>query len=574
MRHLTRRRDFLRLPNVLCFVSSIFFCATSCVREAPSEVRLEGEVQVGVQSQQVQTLVTFIIPSKGRNTLTKSLNSIVAQTVSSWEAVVLLSSNFPTQHTDHPLGSLGISRWQNDVRFRFVVDRTTTFRNCAGSLRNVALEYARTPWVAFLDDDDTVSERYVEYMLREVARQPNVNLILFRMYNAQIKSFYKTIPENHLKDAVRDHVGISFTFKRCLCRDDYFVDSITEDFLFVHTYCQAATRLCVLSPYVAYFVKGVQPLRNPTVTGGRHVIKAETSELHAAQVIESRSACYAQYEEMANPNTRLFLVRADRTESKAVKGFTQTLLEAERICWPGHFHGRKIHFNFATDKHTDAQILVLTSVNESLRVRDTYKHIWVAYPLIKSMLISRGFDARNIYNIHPLSFASSNSNTNFKTHAEESESSETVPFDVLVFTPSSELDFGNFSKLCSQLKRDYSVNCIQGTSEAVRLSDCDANIIVMYHVTSSPEWLLIDELIIAGKVVMALSAGDIDVEEFHMNFMYFYSSTADLLRGVRTALKNIIYFSRIASLSSKALLNLASKYRCEHVCRALTQLRL
>ena len=141
-------------------------------------------------------------------------------------------------------------------------------------------------------------------------------------------------------------------------------------------------------------------------------------------------------------------------------------------------------------------------------------------------------------------------------------------------TSSGEHDFGNFSKLCSQLKRDYSVNCIQGTSEAVRLSDCDANIIVMYHVTSSPEWLLIDELIIAGKVVMALSAGDIDVEEFHMNFMYFYSSTADLLRGVRTALKNIIYFSRIASLSSKALLNLASKYRCEHVCRALTQLRL
>lgn len=107
--------------------------------------------------------------------------------------------------------------------------------------------------------DDTVAPQYVA-QLRHYARSTTLDLVTFRMYDFQLPYKTKVTPRIQDTTALRNYVGISFAFKRTGSDADYFVDSINEDYDFIHKYCRrAARRLCLLSSDVTYFVKGVKP---------------------------------------------------------------------------------------------------------------------------------------------------------------------------------------------------------------------------------------------------------------------------------------------------------------------------
>ena len=125
--------------------------------------------------------VTFIIPSTGRPTLERTLASLKRlEGNSAWRAKVLVPRSTTT------LSSLRIKRITADERISVIKHTHEGLSNCAGYVRNIGISQSLTPWVAFLDDDDTLSPNYLIQFVNERLAFPAANLIVFRMFDARI----------------------------------------------------------------------------------------------------------------------------------------------------------------------------------------------------------------------------------------------------------------------------------------------------------------------------------------------------------------------------------------------------
>src|SRR3954466_11788570 len=49
-------------------------------------------------------------------------------------------------------------------------------------IRNKLIQKAETDWVSFLDDDDTVTPDYVERLTRELEMSPDADCVIFKEY--------------------------------------------------------------------------------------------------------------------------------------------------------------------------------------------------------------------------------------------------------------------------------------------------------------------------------------------------------------------------------------------------------
>ena len=88
--------------------------------------------------------VSVVIPTRGRPELVRrAIRSVVAQTVRSWEAIVVVDG--PDTETEAAIGA------EPDDRVRLIVNE----RRLGGSeARNVGIRAARAEWIGLLDDDD------------------------------------------------------------------------------------------------------------------------------------------------------------------------------------------------------------------------------------------------------------------------------------------------------------------------------------------------------------------------------------------------------------------------------------
>ena len=186
--------------------------------------------------------VTFIIPSKGRHSLVRTLESLLAQTQELWAAIIvydgiLSNSLYLNNETNTPVFTHTQGNILNDGRFCFQY-RPASYResNCAADIRNFGIAHATTDWVAFVDDDDTLKPEYVQYLLAQSAEYPKVDAVLFRMcqYFPEFDNF-RLIPDKNTEDLVINDVGISFAVRRELCQEkNYWMKpSNTEDYLFL-----------------------------------------------------------------------------------------------------------------------------------------------------------------------------------------------------------------------------------------------------------------------------------------------------------------------------------------------------
>jgi hypothetical protein len=177
-------------------------------------------------------IVTFIIPTVGRTTLRRALDSLVAQTDPNWCAHVLGDGVAPD------IGSL------NDPRVR-----TTKLPHYAheAPVRNAGILIAKTPWVAFLDDDDTLSPHYVEWMWNEEVER---DVIMFRQSFPKDDGSVAIFPKE--EEVVWGNVGISYAVRTQLARRFLFKRSLHEDLLQL-TALEAAGALFHWSPHVAYY---------------------------------------------------------------------------------------------------------------------------------------------------------------------------------------------------------------------------------------------------------------------------------------------------------------------------------
>ena len=187
-----------------------------------------------------ENFITFIIPSIGRETLSRTIKSLENQTISNWKAIIVFDGVKSTiSNTDDRITVMEISK-------------TGVNGNNAGNVRNVALKQAHTKWVGFVDDDDTLSEDYVECLFKNTNIFKDVNTFIFRMYcpNGVI------LPQFESDNFYINNVGISFAVKTEFYKNKnlYFIPSSQEDFYYLDTIRKLNEPIIILEN-IGYYVQ-------------------------------------------------------------------------------------------------------------------------------------------------------------------------------------------------------------------------------------------------------------------------------------------------------------------------------
>jgi len=185
--------------------------------------------------------LTFIIPTIGRDTLIDTITSLLHQTNDQWKAIVIFDGIDPT------IANI-------DKRISIIKsDKLGEHVNSAGNVRNYGIQFATTEWVAFLDDDDSISNDYVDlfYLETETNKSLHIELLLFRMLDdGQVK------PNLNLVGGLKlMNFGISFAVKKTIFDQGLvFTPSPMEDFNFISK-CVSSGYVLLLSPYITYYVR-------------------------------------------------------------------------------------------------------------------------------------------------------------------------------------------------------------------------------------------------------------------------------------------------------------------------------
>ena len=184
-------------------------------------------------------ILTFIIPSIGRNSLLESINSIKNQTSKNWKIIIVFDGCKNMLSED----------LINDQIAVYEIDKTNGIINQASDVRNYALQFVDTKWVAFLDDDDTIAKDYVEYFFDQEIKY-NFDIFIYRMINKDFKIF----PSTESRKLIPCDVGISFIVKKNVFKKIKFKNSHSEDYDFL-IQAKKKNYLILISNSVKYFVK-------------------------------------------------------------------------------------------------------------------------------------------------------------------------------------------------------------------------------------------------------------------------------------------------------------------------------
>jgi glycosyltransferase involved in cell wall biosynthesis len=184
--------------------------------------------------------ITFIIPSKNRPTLNRTLSSLITQTDPNWCALVIADGFTPPLFSDNRIQSISTEK----------LGKVGT-SNHAGELRNIAAMEANTEWVGFVDDDDTLTSQYVSILKNELVQRPNLDFVIFRMQATD----FKVLPPYGATDFKPFSVGISFAVRTKHMKDGFkFVSSDIEDYLLLNK-MRMMNLTFHISDYITYHVR-------------------------------------------------------------------------------------------------------------------------------------------------------------------------------------------------------------------------------------------------------------------------------------------------------------------------------
>lgn len=192
-------------------------------------------------------LITFIIPTIGRSTLSNTLDSLIKQTNPNWKAIVIFDGISSTiQNTDPRIHIIESPKLGEGT-------------NSAGLVRNYGITFADTEWVVFVDDDDSICERYVEIIIAESSSYTLADIIIFRM-----KTPCHCILPNLSTDTFYScQVGISFAVKKKVFDEGHvFIPHPGEDFNYLNEAINKKYNI-MISPFVTYFVRNYENNRFP-----------------------------------------------------------------------------------------------------------------------------------------------------------------------------------------------------------------------------------------------------------------------------------------------------------------------
>eukprot|EP01041_Mallomonas_annulata_P001123 gene1123-2183_t len=272
--------------NSLCFVAIFVACTISSISSDALKFRSNqfkalnsSCIQRWKGTLRKEAITTFIIPSTGRDSLKLTLESLMSQVDPDWLAIVIIDGVVKNKIY---IGMFNVPIFFNlprsmltDHRICFDVmpSTGTEHNNCAGQIRNYAMKAVKTPWVSFVDDDDTLDHRYVRQLRYEVKNtKPALDCIIFRMYDRQ-----NIIPSVDRTDFILYGVGISFSLRHELYSKYglQFNRSTVEDFILLDTIRRRKFNI-LLSPDVMYYVHNLR-IKNPINVGERSIIKYDAA---------------------------------------------------------------------------------------------------------------------------------------------------------------------------------------------------------------------------------------------------------------------------------------------------------
>jgi len=189
--------------------------------------------------------ITIIIPSIGRETLKNSIQSLLNQTLNKWKAIIVYD------------GCKNILDFDllNDIRISYYeIVKSNGIINQAGDVRNYGMQFVKSKWVGFLDDDDCLGKNYVEYFFKN-CELFHFDVFIYRMIQEDLKIF----PSLHSKDIIPCDVGISFIMNIELFREYglKFENSHCEDYDFLYI-VKKKNHLILISHYIQYFIKSCE----------------------------------------------------------------------------------------------------------------------------------------------------------------------------------------------------------------------------------------------------------------------------------------------------------------------------
>jgi glycosyltransferase involved in cell wall biosynthesis len=186
-------------------------------------------------------MITVIIPSKGRDTLKRSLRSLLFQTNPNWICFVVLDG-------------IEINDKINDDRIIYYSSpKAGNGLNGAGLVRNKGIELSETEWICFLDDDDSFAPDYINNLYNEISLNPNMDICIFRMtFSPENETI---LPPFGKEKIVVGQVGISFAINKNFIykHNIKFVNSKIEDYFFLEK-CEEHGANIHFSNHISYLV--------------------------------------------------------------------------------------------------------------------------------------------------------------------------------------------------------------------------------------------------------------------------------------------------------------------------------
>ena len=185
----------------------------------------------------MEPLITFIIPSIARLTLIRTVESLKNQTNPNWRSIVIYDG------VDGPDF--------NDERITIIKSSKTGLEGPkngqSGLVRNIGIKQSKTPWIGFLDDDDTIHPDYVKKLNDSYNDK---DFIVWRMkYENGV--VLPPIGEDTINFS---RVGISFCYKMALGEILFDNNRDGEDFDFLMK-LKNLTNNWVITPEVYYNVR-------------------------------------------------------------------------------------------------------------------------------------------------------------------------------------------------------------------------------------------------------------------------------------------------------------------------------
>ena len=198
------------------------------------------------------TLITFIIPTIGRKSLPNALQSLINLNQPNWKAIVIFDG--VSNNLENPEKYLP----DKFLFFKIKKQGIEDIKNNSGKVRNFGFQTIikkniNTEYIGFLDDDDTVHPKYIDYLQEEININPINDVCIFRM---MYPNGYFLPNMYHTKIKVKQF-GISFAFKKELLNNDNFQNFNNhpyEDFIFLKTLEEKKYKI-IISPYISYFVR-------------------------------------------------------------------------------------------------------------------------------------------------------------------------------------------------------------------------------------------------------------------------------------------------------------------------------